>query len=193
MNSLRGRRLKRRGIGFRAREMPSSFPYWRLSPRLCNEIQFHYASMRAMSLFLAIFVKFKMLEGLNFFPRYPTQFRYLRTWSVRLQRSNAVRALFLASTHSFFKVLLQVVFRSARFSFSSLCPPPSPPPEGWGLGLSTPHGKIRCSYWNYGDNQNLGVGAESVANWSNFDEQLSVNHFGNFITWPLVHCPKRST
>ena len=73
-----------------------------------------------MSLFSAMFVKFKMSEGQKSFSRYLAQFRYLLTWSVRLQRSNAVRALFLASTNSFFKVPLQVVFRSARFSFSSL-------------------------------------------------------------------------
>ena len=132
MNSLRGRRLKRRGNGLRARARCAKVSLARgLSPNFpppsltnilhqADEIQFRYASMRTMSLFPAMFVKFKMSEGQKSFSRYLAQFRYLLTWSVRLQRSNAVRALFLASTNSFFKVPLQVVFRSARFSFSSL-------------------------------------------------------------------------
>lgn len=41
---------------------------------------------------------------------------------------------------------------------------------GLGVGLTTPHRKIRCSYKNYGDNQNSGVWAELV-NWSNFYER----------------------
>ena len=86
MNSLRGRRLRggrgggRGGSRFRARDKPESlayarscaqmlfpFPYERLSPMVCNKIEFHYASMRTMSLFPAIFAIFQMPEGLNFF------------------------------------------------------------------------------------------------------------------------------
>lgn len=106
-----------------ARGLSPNFPPPSLTNILhqADEIQFRFASMRTMSLFPAMFVKFKMSEGQKSFSRYSAQFGYLLlTWSVRLQRSNAVRALFLASTNSFFKVPLQVVFRSARFSFSSL-------------------------------------------------------------------------
>ena len=97
--------------------------------------------MRTMSLFPAMFVKFKMSEGQKSFSRYLAQFRYLLTWSVRLQRSNAFRALFLASTNSFFKVPLQVVFRSARFSFSSLWRALL---KGWGrVNYSSPWNKMQ--------------------------------------------------
>ena len=60
-------------------EIPFPFTYERLSPMLCNDIQFRHASVRAiyMSLFPAIFLKFKMPEGLKFFFRYPVQLSYL--------------------------------------------------------------------------------------------------------------------
>ena len=117
LDSGRSRSAKvRRSSGF-SRPIPFPFPHERLLPRLCNEMQFRYALKTVVALFPAIFAKFKMPEGLESFSRYPAQFRYLLTWSVRLQRSNAARALFLASTNSFFKVLLQVVFRSARLTF----------------------------------------------------------------------------
>ena len=69
MKSLRGRRLKGMENGIPdAREARKSF-----SRAVSNPIPFpfpyeRYASMRAMSLFPAMFAKFKMPEGLKFFP-----------------------------------------------------------------------------------------------------------------------------
>ena len=91
-----------------------------------------------------MFVKFKMSEGQKSFSRYLAQFRYLLTWSVRLQRSNAVRALFLASTNSFLEV-------GPSPGCISVCPVlflqfVARPTLGLGVGLTTPHRKIRRSY-----------------------------------------------
>ena len=134
LDSGRSRSAKvRRSRGF-SRPIPFPFPHERLLPRLCNEMQFRYALMTVVSLFLAIFAKFKMPEGLESFSRYPAQFRYLLTY---LERKTA-KIQRLASPRP---------IRSLRFFSRSYFGLPGYL-SAWelGVGLTTPHRKIRCCY-----------------------------------------------